>query len=96
MPSIPVYIKPVDFPKYQAIHARGRGAWAQFIHRALNTEELTMELMVESHETKAKEEGQELSQAPKFNVRRDEALKTCQHGFHPEFCRYAKPGEPCQ
>lgn len=37
--NVPTYIRSVDTEKYQAIKEQGRGAWTEFIHKALNPEE---------------------------------------------------------
>lgn len=36
MPTIPTYIRSSDLAKYLEISSNGKGAWAEFIHKALS------------------------------------------------------------
>jgi len=36
MPNVSTYIKSADLAKYLAIQSQGKGAWTEFVHKALN------------------------------------------------------------
>lgn len=38
MPSVPAYIRNSDWDAYMKVRAKGKTAWAEFIHNALNGE----------------------------------------------------------
>lgn len=73
MPNVPTYVKSSDLDSYLAIRAKGKGAWSEFIHNALNQVELVdlpMAYNPEKKELRGKPIGDVLTTTP------DKPIKT--------------------
>jgi len=91
--TVPTYIRTQDTEKYNEIISKGRGAWTEFIHNALNPKMSIREIatMGATKNPEALLEALEPIKTPEKVFEEEVASgQMCKHGSHPKFCKYAK------